>query len=298
MTTTSSDSETTKFRDALVRLNEILNANEISTVPLPKMELFGDIVRVFHGSEIQSYALGNSDLRRPGSAKPYVLFEDAEKIFADAVSQFFNATMAVTLRRARLAEIAEIVADVLRSPAEDVEDLGDESPTDMSPDKARRSVKELRAMLAETRGFVDDCDEDEDNCDCSVHVLDRKIGMVMEETDPNEPPRIDLKAGTLEEQIIARLSITEDSEANAYTFYESSTADDLQELEQLLETMVGQKKIVRFYRVRTPFDHNDGIADYATLDEIPEEFEDDWRDPPTSFTREQAIIDVRYKLAR
>jgi hypothetical protein len=231
------EAENAKLRAALTRLDEILNDNEISDIPYATMELHGDIVEIVNGQQHILYMLGNSDLRQRGN-KPYVFNENAEAKFDEAVSHFFNDTIAVALKRSRISEIETIVSSALR-------DLG--SATN---DEERTA------------------------------------------------PAVDLTAGTLEDQIIAHLSLSEDSERNASQLYQQTRAESLSDLEELLSDLVERKKITRFYRVRTPFDHNDGIADYATLEEIPDEFEDDWREPPTSFTREEAIIDVRYKLAR
>jgi hypothetical protein len=230
MTTTKLELENATLRDALERIDAILNANEISSIPWPTMTLQGDIVSVVHDEAESLHMLGNSDIRARDSKKPFMLNENAEERFGEAVSRFFNGTIAVALRRTRLAEISDIVLSVLHPAPEE---------------------------------------------------------------EPEESPPLDLEA-----QIIRRLSLCDDAEANMHELYEQTTAECFADVEEILADLLDRKKIVRFYRVRTPFDNNDGIADYATFDDIPYDFEDDWRDPPTPFTRDQAVIDIRYKLAR
>lgn len=220
--------ENDRLRAALMKVFGILHDEPKSKDPYATMELHGDVIAVDHGSQHAAYSLGAGDLRTRSADRkpPFILAEGAEDRFSEAVSHFFNTTVAVTLSRSRISEIETIVSRALNETAD----------------------------------------------------------------EPDE------ETGDLESQVLRRF-LVEGARYNAAQLYQMTDAESLADLEEILADLVDRGLLIRFYYVCSPFEMNGGIADYDSLDAIPEEFEDEWCDPPQSFTRDEALIHIMYRCA-
>lgn len=101
-------------------------------------------------------------------------------------------------------------------------------------------------------------------------------------------------------QRILSCFIDGETERTVAQLYEITRAESLSEIETVVEYLITEKRLEKFYRVHSPYGERSGIADFKDLKDIPTTMVDEWGwdDDPREFTVHPQDIVTRYRLAQ